>query len=66
MTKLKLELKKDCSLVIARGKRWGGVGGGGQRGDMGMERDFAWGDGCTVWCADDVLLSCPLEIRMVL
>ena len=29
---------------------------------MGTERDFAWGDGHTMHCADDVLLSYTLEI----
>ena len=33
---------------------------------MGMERDFAWGDGRTVQCTDDVLWSCTLEACMVL
>ena len=33
---------------------------------MGTERDFAWGAGCTVPCADDVLLSGMLETCMVL
>ena len=40
----------------------GGKGGGG----MGPERDFALGDVCTLPWADDVLLSCTLETRMVL
>ena len=31
-----------------------------------MERDFAWGDGCMMQYADDVLFSCTLEIYMVL
>ena len=30
------------------------------------ERDFAWGNGHTMQCADDILLSCPLETCMVL
>ena len=30
-------------------------------GEMGMERDFAWGNGCTMQGADDVLLSQTLE-----
>ena len=38
------------------------VGEGGVNGD---ERDFAWGDGCTMQCADDTLLSCTLESCMV-
>ena len=33
---------------------------------MGMERDFTLGDGGTMLCADDVLLSCTLETCMVL
>ena len=43
-----------------------GVGRGGQRGDKGMERDFVWGDGNLLQCADGVLLSCILETCMVL
>ena len=37
----------------------------GKVGEMGTERDFAWGDGHTVLCTDDVLLSCTLETCMV-
>ena len=33
---------------------------------MGVERDFTLGDGCTMQCADDVLVSCTLESCMVL
>ena len=33
---------------------------------METEKDFAWGDGCMMQCADGVLLSCTLEICMVL
>ena len=33
---------------------------------MGMETDFTVSDGCTMHCADDVLLSCTLETCMVL
>ena len=43
-----------------------GIGRGGQRGDKGMERDFVWGDGNLLQCADGVLLSCILETCMVL
>ena len=32
---------------------------------MGMERDFALGDGYTMQCVDDVLLRCTLENCMV-
>ena len=39
------------------------IGGGGQ---MGMKRDFAWGYGHMLKCADDVLLSCTPETYMVL
>ena len=28
---------------------------------MGRERHFAWDDGCTVECADDISFSCTLE-----
>lgn len=34
------------------GQRWG---------EMGTKRDFAWGGGHTMKCADDVLLSCTLQ-----
>ena len=37
-----------------RGRGWG-VGESGQRRETGKERDFAWGDGCTMQHADDVL-----------
>ena len=43
-----------------------GVNAGGQRGDMGTERDFAWGNGCMTQREDDVLLSGTLETCMVL
>ena len=33
---------------------------------MGMEKDYAWGDGCLIQCTDDVLLSCTVETCMVL
>ena len=33
---------------------------------MGMEGDFAWGDGCTMQCAGDILLSHTLDTCMVL
>ena len=33
---------------------------------MGMEQDFAWGDGHTMQYADNVLLSCVLETCMAL
>ena len=33
---------------------------------MGLERDFAWGNGCTMQRADEVPLSCTLEACMVL
>ena len=52
-------------MVIAREKGGLWVGRGGQKRvglcEMGMERDFAWGNGCTMQWADDVLLSCTLE-----
>ena len=38
----------------------------GKGGGMGMERDFALGDGHTMPCADDVLVSCTLKPCMVL
>ena len=49
----------------------GSVGLGGnwrwaKRGEMGMERDFARGNGCTMQCADDILLSHTLESCMFL
>ena len=34
--------------------------------EMGMLRDFAWGDGHMMQCADDVFLRCTLETCMVL
>ena len=43
------------------------VGGGGQSGEeMRVEIDFVLGDGRTVHCTDEVLLSCTLESCMVL
>ena len=33
---------------------------------LGMERDLVWCDRCTMQYAGDVLLSCTLEICMVL
>ena len=49
----------------ARGKRVE-LGGGRQRvGELGIERDFPWGDGHTMPCVD-ALLSCTLETCMVL
>ena len=41
-----------------------GVSGGGQKREMRTERDFAWGLGCTMQCADAVMLSCALETCM--
>lgn len=41
------------------------VSGGGKRGRMGTEKDFAWGGGHLLQC-DDVLLCCTLEACMVL
>ena len=38
----------------------------GKGGDMGTERDFDGADGCTMQCADDVLLSCTLDTCMSL
>ena len=38
----------------------------GKGGKMRMERDFVLGNGRTMQCADDVLLSCTLETCMVL
>ena len=50
---------------LARRKGEVGGGGGRQRGRMGMERHFAWGDGHMMQCVDDhtasFLLSCILE-----
>ena len=34
---------------------------GKEGGGMRMEKDFAWGDGLTMQCADDVLLSYTFE-----
>ena len=34
--------------------------------EWGQKRDFAQGDGHTMQCADDVLLSCTLKTCMVL
>ena len=58
----------DKNVVLARGKRgrgrwkWAtGVGWG-----MWTERGFAWGHGCVMQCAEDVLLSCTLETCVVL
>ena len=39
--------------VTARGKA--GVGGGGQKAEMGAQRDLAWGNGRTMQCADVLL-----------
>ena len=50
-------------MVIAR--KGVGVSGVAQRGEMKMERKLAWGNGCTIQCVDDVLLSCILETGMV-
>ena len=47
-----------------RERGWGG--GGGQRGEMRVGRDFACADGCRMQCADGVLSSCTLETCMVL
>ena len=50
----------DNSVVIARGKRkWV---------EVGRRRNgaFAFGNGCMMQCAHDVLLSCTLETCMVL
>lgn len=33
---------------------------------MEIERDSALGDGCTLQCAKDVLLSCTLDTHTVL
>ena len=50
----------DNSMVTARGK-----GGGNRRrlakGRKRGQRDFAWGSGSTVQCADAVLLSLHLK-----
>lgn len=35
-------------------------------GKMGTKGDFAWGDGYTMKCADNVLLSCTLKTCFVL
>ena len=39
---------------------------GERQGEVGLERDFAWGDGRTMQCAGDVLLSCTLDTCMIL
>lgn len=39
----------------------GQVGGGGQRAEIGTERDFTWGHGCIMQYADEVSSSCTLE-----
>ena len=54
----------DWVKVDKAGVGWGGVGWGAW--EIGTEKDFAWGDGCTIQCTDDVLLSCTLETCMVL
>ena len=56
----------DHSMVIARGKGCVGRRRWAKEGKMGMEGNVAWGDGCTMDCVDDVLLSCTLEPCMVL
>ena len=33
---------------------------------MWIERNFTWGGGCMMQCADNVFLSCTLETCMVL
>lgn len=44
-----------------------GVGGSGQNGDKwGLKETLLWGDGYTMQCVDDDLLSCILEPYMVL
>ena len=43
-----------------------GLGGGGQKGETETERHFVWGEGCTIQCADGVVLSCTLETCTVL
>ena len=56
-------------MVMVRGK--GGVEVGTKRRwskgvKMGTERDFAWANKHMTQCADDVLLSCTLDICMIL
>lgn len=46
---------------LAIAKRKGGQGRVGKGGLNGKEKDFAWGEGCMMWCADGILLSCTLE-----
>lgn len=48
------------------GVREKGVGEVGKNAGNKGERDFAQDDGCIMQCIDDVLLSCALEIYMVL
>ena len=43
-----------------------GLGGGRQRQVMGMERDFAVGNGHLTQCADGMLLSCTIETCIIL
>lgn len=50
----------DKSVAIARGKEGQGTG------DGRIERDFTWGDGHAMQCANDVLLRCTLDTCMVL
>ena len=39
--------------------------GAERQGEWGW-KDFAWGNGHTMQCANDILLSCTLESSMVL
>ena len=48
------------------GKGVGGRWRWAKWGKMGTERNFAWGSGHTVQCADAVLLSCTLDTCMIL
>ena len=54
----------DNSVVMARGS--GGQVETDKGGKVGIERDFAWGDGHMIQCADDVLLSYTFETCLVL
>ena len=43
-----------------------GRGRWAKEGKMGTERNLTLGDGCTMQCVDDVLLSCTFEACMAL
>ena len=57
----------DNTVVTVRGKMdWGGRQRRAKYGGMGTERDFVWGNGHMMQCADDVLLSCTLKTCLIL